>query len=73
MQIDDDLPEIQIDRTRIRQVIINLLNNAQRFTFAGSVTFLAHADEKNIIFQVIDTGIGIPQDQIQLIFEEFFQ
>lgn len=73
VQIDRNLPEIQIDRTRIRQVIINLLNNAQRFTFAGSVTFSVHADEKEVVFQVADTGIGIPQDQMQLIFEEFFQ
>lgn len=73
VQIDENLPEIQIDRTRIRQVIINLLNNAQRFTFEGSVTFSVHADEKEVIFQVADTGIGIPQDQMQLIFEEFFQ
>lgn len=73
VKIADDLPEIQIDRTRIRQVIINLLNNAQRFTAAGSVTFTVYADEKDVIFQVKDTGIGIPKNQIQLIFEEFFQ
>lgn len=73
VMIADDLPEIQIDRTRIRQVIINLLNNAQRFTFSGSVTFSAYADEKNVFFCVTDTGIGIPQGQVQLIFEEFFQ
>jgi signal transduction histidine kinase/CheY-like chemotaxis protein len=73
VHIPDDLPEIQIDRTRIRQVIINLLNNAQRFTPQGSVTFAVRADERDVIFQVADTGIGIPQEQMQLIFEEFFQ
>ncbi len=73
VRIADDLPEIQIDRTRIRQVIINLLNNAQRFTPAGSVTFSVFADDRDVVFQVADTGIGISQDQIQLIFEEFFQ
>lgn len=73
VEIAENLPEIQIDRTRIRQVIINLLNNAQRFTFSGSVTFCVYADEKDVIFQIADTGIGIPQDQIHLIFEEFFQ
>jgi len=73
VKIEENLPEIQIDRTRIRQVIINLLNNAQRFTFAGSVTFSVFADDKEVVFEVADTGIGIPQDQMQLIFEEFFQ
>ena len=73
VKIADDLPEIQIDRTRIRQVMINLINNAQRFTAQGSVTFCAFANDNDVIFQVADTGIGIPQDQIHLIFEEFFQ
>jgi signal transduction histidine kinase/CheY-like chemotaxis protein len=71
--IADDLPEIQIDRTRIRQVIINLINNAQRFTSQGSVTFCVYADESAVVFRVEDTGIGIPPDQIHLIFDEFFQ
>src|SRR5688572_18116870 len=73
VKIANDLPEIQIDRTRIRQVMINLINNAQRFTAQGSVTFSAFANETSVIFQVADTGIGIPKDQFHLIFEEFFQ
>lgn len=73
VNIADDLPEIQIDRTRIRQVLINLLNNAQRFTPTGRVTFCVYATGDDVVFQVADTGIGIPQDQIHLIFDEFFQ
>ncbi|MBZ0285531.1 MAG: response regulator [Anaerolineae bacterium] len=71
--IAENLPEIQIDRTRIRQAIINLVNNAQRFTSQGSVTLYVYANESDVVFQVVDTGIGIPQDQLHLIFDEFFQ
>jgi signal transduction histidine kinase/CheY-like chemotaxis protein len=71
--IANALPELQVDRTRIRQVLINLLNNAQRFTSHGSVTFCVDAHDDEVIFQVADTGIGIAQDQLHLIFDEFFQ
>jgi signal transduction histidine kinase/CheY-like chemotaxis protein len=73
VEIPGNLPEIQLDRTRIRQVIINLLNNAHRFTARGSVRFSVEARERDVIFRVSDTGIGIPQNQLKLIFEEFFQ
>jgi signal transduction histidine kinase/CheY-like chemotaxis protein len=73
VRIANDLPEIHIDRTRIRQVLINLLNNAQRFTPQGSVTFCVEASEREVVFQVADTGIGIAPDQLHLIFDEFFQ
>lgn len=73
VSIEENLPEIQIDRTRIRQVIINLINNAHRFTSSGSVSFSVYANEKDVVFKVADTGIGIQQDQIHLIFDEFFQ
>ncbi len=73
VDIADNLPTIEIDRTRIRQVIINLLNNAQRFTERGSVTFRAYQQDNEVVFSVIDTGKGIPQDKLPLIFEEFYQ
>jgi CheY-like chemotaxis protein len=71
--IPDHLPEIEIDRTRIRQVMINLLNNAQHFTSSGSVTFSVRVCDNHAVFEVADTGVGIPADKMHLIFEEFYQ
>jgi signal transduction histidine kinase/CheY-like chemotaxis protein len=71
--IAPNLPEIEIDRTRIRQVIINLLNNAQRFTRAGSVTMNVKAMLDEVHFEIADTGLGISAEKFGLIFEEFYQ
>ncbi|MDT8453325.1 MAG: ATP-binding protein [Gammaproteobacteria bacterium] len=76
---DPDLPENLIgDEMRLRQIFINLLNNAIKFTKQGSVTLGIKAleqDEENIelLFSVIDTGIGIPQEKQSLLFEKFSQ
>lgn len=61
------------DRTRVREVILNLLSNAGRFTEAGGVEVSAQIDQDQVIFRVADTGAGIaPQDQARL-FEPFQQ
>ncbi|MCP4363647.1 MAG: hybrid sensor histidine kinase/response regulator [Chloroflexi bacterium] len=73
MEIDSDLPKIDVDQTRIRQVLLNLLNNAHRFTIKGSVTLLAEQEDNTIIIRVRDTGPGIPTEKIGDIFTEFYQ
>jgi signal transduction histidine kinase len=73
VNIAENLPEVEIDRTRIRQVLINLLNNAHRFTSAGNVTFSVECRDDEVVFTVADTGLGIAKDKMQLIFEEFYQ
>lgn len=68
--------EVQIiaDRTRLRQVMINLVNNAIKFTENGHVSIqVEKTDEENILIAVHDTGLGIPQDQLDEIFNEFTQ
>ena len=66
------------DEMRLKQVILNLLSNAAKFTEAGSVTLRAHVNHltdaiANIYFAVVDTGIGIPPEKKDLIFDSFTQ
>lgn len=61
------------DPTRLRQVINNLLNNAVKFTSSGSVSLSARVEEERLVFQVRDTGPGIPAEAQAIIFEKFRQ
>ncbi|MDA0673129.1 MAG: ATP-binding protein [Cyanobacteria bacterium] len=62
------------DARRIRQIISNLLSNALKFTeVGGQVNLRLRWEQQTIVFQVEDTGIGIPQDQQSLLFETFQQ
>ncbi|HNC07572.1 MAG TPA: ATP-binding protein, partial [Anaerolineales bacterium] len=72
----DSNREVQInaDRTRLRQVMINLVNNAIKFTEKGHVAIqVEKTDEENVLIAVRDTGLGIPRDQLEDIFNEFTQ
>lgn len=71
--IAPDLPPVLGDGVRLRQVILNLLKNAARFTQEGSVTVRAWAEPDRVIVAVTDTGIGIPEDSLGHIFESFRQ
>jgi len=74
-QVDlaDNLPIVKVDKTRIRQVILNLINNAYRFTETGFVRLTARADEHEVFISVSDSGLGIPAEKIPFIFDEFYQ
>jgi len=72
-EVMDELPQVFCDGTRIRQVVINLLSNAGRFTEHGGVTVRVWQDASSVIISVQDTGPGIaPKDQ-KRIFEPFQQ
>lgn len=73
LNIADDLPVLDIDRTRIRQVVLNLLNNAARFTEAGVIELAAQQVEREVWISVRDTGYGIPADKLAYLFDEFYQ
>lgn len=72
-RIEGGLPLLMLDRTRIRQVLINLINNAQRFTDAGSVCLAAQGGGGEVVISLADSGSGIPPDQVAHVFEEFYQ
>ncbi len=72
-EVPDDLPPVYVDRTRIRQVLINLLNNAARFTPSGGATVSAGLAEGSLVVHVADTGVGIAAEDIPKVFEEFRQ
>lgn len=79
LNIDQGLPAIiQIDESRIKQVLINLLGNAVKFTEKGEIELrveqtFKNAEKVGIRFTVRDTGIGIPEDKQQRIFDAFIQ
>ncbi len=73
IDVQDQLPFMEVDRTRLRQILLNLLTNAQRFTEHGVVTLRIYSTPHELILQVSDTGQGIPADKINMIFDEFYQ
>ncbi len=70
-----DLPTIQSDRIKLRQILTNLINNAIKFTDQGSVTISAELLDGGTMveFQVRDTGPGIPEDLLPFVFDKFRQ
>ena len=69
----EDVPEVYCDRTRIEQVILNLMSNAARFTEQGGITVEIVQQDQRVRVSVTDTGPGIPPKDIDRIFEPFCQ
>ncbi len=72
IRVPPDLPSLWIDRLRIRQVLLNLLVNAARFTEQGSIAVTVSRRDEEILVQVTDTGHGIAEKDRARIFEEFY-
>ena len=72
-EIEDGLPMLAVDRTRVRQVLLNLLSNAARFTDEGVVRIEVRKNECEVVVSVTDTGAGIPADKLPHLFDEFYQ
>ncbi|KUO63532.1 MAG: hypothetical protein APF80_05165 [Alphaproteobacteria bacterium BRH_c36] len=77
LEVSDEIPaSVMVDAVRLRQVLINLLSNANKFTSKGTISLSGSLLEQNdgqatLHFAITDTGIGIPADKQSLIFEKF--
>ncbi|MBO6826842.1 MAG: PAS-domain containing protein, partial [Sneathiella sp.] len=78
--MDEDVPEtVKSDPVRFRQILMNLLGNALKFTERGSVDLLISTGSiqadgaQSVTFKIIDTGVGIPKDRQEQVFESFSQ
>jgi signal transduction histidine kinase len=69
----DHQVEISADKIRLRQVMINLINNSIKFTEIGKIAIRVTREDNNVLISVKDTGIGIPMELLESIFQEFTQ
>lgn len=73
VEIAEELPVTYGDKRRLRQVFLNMLSNAVKFTREGQVTIRAHAIDNKLRVEIQDTGIGIAAEDQHLVFESFKQ
>ncbi len=72
-EIDADLPNIDGDKDRLIQVVINLISNAVKFTQEGGITCRVRKDNQSIVVSIIDQGVGISESDQPKVFEKFKQ
>ncbi|HOW35404.1 MAG TPA: ATP-binding protein [Candidatus Omnitrophota bacterium] len=73
-RVDQKIPSLLVDSTQIERVFINLLSNAVKFTPQnGTIKVNAQMDKDNALFQIIDTGIGISENELPKLFSEFYR
>jgi signal transduction histidine kinase/DNA-binding response OmpR family regulator len=77
VEVEKDLPSVYGDRAKVEQILTNLVGNAIKFTLqGGTISVLAapyHGDGNMVAISVRDSGIGIPEDQLEKVFEKFYQ
>src|SRR5438105_896448 len=78
IKVSPHCPVIETDRTKLKQVLLNLLSNAMKFTYKGGITVVAEPRNDStrgsgVCIEVIDTGIGIEEKNLAVIWEDFRQ
>lgn len=73
VEVTPDADAFFTDWTKVEQVLLNLLGNAVKFTESGSVGLRASRDGEAVVFEVSDTGPGIPPEDVEHVFDEFYQ
>ncbi|MFC1902220.1 sensor histidine kinase [Chloroflexota bacterium] len=73
VELPEGLPRIKGSASRLQQVITNLVNNAINYTPEGTITIRVQERARNLLVEVMDTGIGIPPGEISKLFEDFFR
>jgi signal transduction histidine kinase len=68
---DTDLPRVVTDRDKLKQILLNLVSNAVKYTDDGTISVCAEAVDGRLRVDVSDTGAGIPADELGKIFDEF--
>ena len=71
--IPPDLPPLNTDRDKLKQILLNLLSNAAKFTEQGEIRVSARQSNGTLTLAVSDTGIGMKKEALEHIFEEFRQ
>jgi two-component system phosphate regulon sensor histidine kinase PhoR len=73
-RVSEDLPLVEADRDKVRQVLVNLVENAIKYSpDGGRVELRVETHEENVLFQVRDEGLGIPTDEQSMVFEKFYR
>jgi signal transduction histidine kinase/CheY-like chemotaxis protein len=69
----DEVSNLRIDREKMRYVILNILSNAFKFCPSGKIVMTVGSEDEKAIIKISDTGIGIPADQVDRVFDEYYQ
>lgn len=73
-EFEDDLPKIQADKEKIREVLVNLIANSIKFSPTGGIiSIVVEKQKESFVCSVSDTGIGIPKDKLKKIFAKFYR